>query len=129
MREYLFRGKEEKNKPFVYGSLVIREDTDEYFIVNKSFTNTGALNPNAYRFTKVIKETVGQYVGLDTNKNKIFEGDVIQYIYPHALKHKYIVENFDGGVYPFDDELEVEDMQVLGNIHDNPELLQEVFNS
>ena len=99
----------------------IKEDTDECFIA--MFINGKA------QFVKVLKETVGQYIGLDSNKNRIFEGDVVQYVYPHALKHKYIVENFDGGVYPFDDELEVEDMQVLGNIHDNPELLQEVFNS
>lgn len=122
MREYLFRGKEEKTKQWFYGSLLIRKDIDEYCIAYQEPNGTA-------RFITVIKETVGQYIGLDANKQKIFEGDVVQYIHPKSLKHKYIVENFDGSVYPFDDELEVEDMQVLGNIHDDPELLQEVFNS
>ena len=128
MREYLFRGKSEATKQWVYGSLVVYDKTDTYCIVHqldKKLDN--GIQP--YAFEKVLKETVGQYVGLDANKQKIFEGDVVQYIYPHALKYKYIVENFSCSVYPFDDELEPEDMQVLGNIHDNPELLQEVFNS
>lgn len=120
MREYLFRGKTEKPKQWVYGSLLIKADGSHFI---------AWFADGVARFTKVIKETVGQYVGLDSDGNKMFEGDVVQYIYTNSLPHKYIIENFDGGVYPFDDELQPEDMRVIGNIHDNPELIQEVFNS
>lgn len=101
---------------------------------------------NGARFYKVIPETVGQYTGLtDKNGNKIFEGDVVHAIY----SDRYIgVPDTDYGnlIVGFDDtyyggarySMKIigdtgyrifsaglrNGVTVIGNIHDNPELLK-----
>ena len=79
---------------------------------------------------KIVKpETIGQFTGLhDKNGKEIYEGDVIKYgndaplnvIYQESCfcynqKSKYIsrLQIFDG----------INKLEVLGNIHENPELL------
>lgn len=80
--------------------------------------------------SEVIPETVGQYTGLtDKNGKKIFEGDIVKNEYGYigliVMKTcRYYIEwqsgNFSNDLYVFADSLEV-----IGNIHDNPELLKE----
>lgn len=121
MREIIFRGKRIDNGAWETGSLVIvRGGTadEQVFIADKM---TG------YN-TQVIPETVGQYTGL-TSKNgeKIFEGDIIKI----GNKIRYVFFGICGyrhtnyGEHATD--LKVEDgskCEVIGNIHDNPELLK-----
>ena len=123
MREILFRGKYIYNGEWVEGNL---------FIPDKENTPTQiCIGTNIIRITyDVIPETVGQYTGLtDKNGKKIFEGDVVKLFLVDdteigVIKFSDIKCRFmyyDGeGYYSFDNTCKFE---VIGNIHDNPELL------
>ena len=116
MREILFRGKRIDNDEWVYGDLVR--------IGNKSYI-THCVDP----------DTVGQYTGLtDKNGKKIFEGDIV--VVPLSGKSaKGIVEYFKTDICGFVVITQPEysnyvlqknsTYEVIGNIHDNPELLEE----
>ena len=113
-REILFRGKSIETGEWIYGSLIgndvivgkIVEFEEDYFCTE--FWN------------KVDPETVGQFTGVtDTNGNKVFEGDIIG---PTDFGY-YGVVDFDGIIYAQLEFTISDDIEIVGNIHDNPELL------
>lgn len=122
MREILFRGKRLDNCAWETGSLVIvRMDCHDaqYYIADKM---TGYHTP-------VDPATVGQYTGLkDKNGKRIFEGDIL------CFDETVFVCYWDGGNIEFglrnNEEsigmayVAVYDAEIIGNIHDNPELLE-----
>ena len=128
MREILFRGKHSDNE-WQYGSLVVG-------INGKTYISS---NGEAYP-TEVYTETVGQYTGLtDKNGRKIFEGDILSAHfdesypddetlllvgnngYAFTLKEGYSApEMINDADMRFFDETFV----VIGNVFDNPELLE-----
>ena len=137
MREILFRGKRKDNGEWVDGyyngrHIVMWHDKkvctdDEYIIMPMQ------------RMIDVILETVGQYTGLtDKNGKKIFEGDILEFIYDdaksfHIVQWSYeyagwatqnIDEKYDAETMDFWDEFRG-CYEIIGNIHDNPELLEE----
>ena len=125
MREILFRGKRTDNYEWIEGSLCTTIPSDEDFYTISYFDFEGY-----YIEEKVIPETVGQYTGLtDKNGKKTFEGDVIQFC--TGMKLHYIVEFGLGGfmVSRYDIRDAIINVyncpcEVIGNIHDNPELLK-----
>ena len=126
MREILFRGKRADNGEWVEGSLI---KTDWR---NKPATYSIMLiRPTACNYI-VIPETVGQFTGLtDKNGKRIFEGDIVKCVSDGEQAViswlKYFAcfgLSFDGWCCGFDDyDFSPNDFKVIGNIHDNSEIL------
>lgn len=137
MREILFRGKRKDNGKWAYGYLYIRNDGQyEISFYDKYF--------DSERFTyDVIPETVGQYTGItDDNGKKIFEGDILgvtnddpdyDYITKVYFECNTLCVDVEGQDYDYTSigfaveiwDNECDRVEVIGNIHDNPELLKE----
>lgn len=131
MRETLFRGNRKDNGKWAYGYLYIRNG-GQYEI---SFYSFYSKYFDSERFTyDVIPETVGQYIGLtDKNGKKIFEGDILKniesdeiiYICYSGCSFRYSYNNsiYGYGVDDIEEGILTDEFEVIGNIHDNPELL------
>lgn len=135
MREILFRGKRTDDYEWIEGSLCTTIPSDEDFYTISYFDFEGY-----YIEEKVIPETVGQYTGLtDKNGKKIFEGDIVvckqaingnlidYYVEIGFVEMKYGafgLHRKQGYYRPFKDWLKDYEYEVIGNIHDNPELLK-----
>ena len=146
MREILFRGKainraegreyrsNYKNGDWVYG-LVTKMFDERYKELPAEMTNTNGIGG-----IEVDYRTVGQYTGLtDKNGSKIFEGDIskgktvngkqINYVFWFDETERAFVygSSYKGGyrlslsAY----QLSSNEFEVIGNIHDNPELLEQ----
>lgn len=124
MREILFRGKRIDNGEWIEGSLWVH--------LNKPYIMTTA-NVVGY---EVIPETVGQYTGLNVRGEKVFEGDIVKITDKYGTSVVYVVEFYMGAFVLkqlgvdyrpqfIDFHLRHYDFEILGNIHDNPELLKE----
>lgn len=127
MREILFRGKCFHTEEWVEGYLGI-EVPDE--LVIQQFSYDEYFKSNCIDQYSVKPETIGQYTGLtDKNGTKIFEGDICWFYggdyYSRLWEQNAIVAITD----MTDDEQthylnNAEYCEVIGNIHDNPELLK-----
>jgi uncharacterized phage protein (TIGR01671 family) len=146
MREILFKAKRIDNGEWVEGNLVFLFQTKvhEAFIIPIKFGNAfmqlreGDLG---FRYWyKVDKETLCQFTGLcDKNGNKIWENDIFQYTDETMVNQKDLIEYNEthasfvrlrnteklGLRYLWIDEATCNHGEVIGNIFDNPELLQE----
>ena len=128
IREVIFRGKRTDNGEWIEGSLLGIDWCD------KPSTYSIAPNTPVSVFYSVIPETVGQYTGLtDKNGVRIFEGDIVTGWFNHEKIVGYIFYGGNAqffiqrdGIYGIG--LDNSDcwLEVIGNIHDNPELLQKI---
>lgn len=127
MREILFRGKRTDNGEWETGSLVIIRDgcsDKEVFIADKM---TGYHTP-------VIPETVSQFTGLtDKNGRKIFEGDIVEsggriWLVEYSNKYgQFMMTTYTEKGISWSrsfDLIPPDWCEVIGNIYDNPELLE-----
>lgn len=131
MRDLLFRGQTRKKgeKVFMDGTPV-----DGNWVYGGIFQGKGDFSV-IYTYDPIEKrpvytDTVGQYVGVDDkNGTKVFEGDILK-----LKRHLYVIEWKGGCLYASQSSIStvcrlIEDLidggaEVVGNIHDNPELLE-----
>ena len=123
IREIIFRAKREDIGEWVYGYYVRLPDVTGS--VHRMYVP--AENPDESNAVYYIDpETLGQYTGFkDKIGNFIFEGDIIDFDYDIRVVKwlkKYGCWGVDDGVTTLD---ELENVEVLGNIYDNSELLEE----
>ena len=131
---YIFRGKRKDNSDWVYGGIYYQKadevKEEAVYIIGGSLNDVGA----AY---EVIPETVGQCIGLkDKNGKLIFEGDIVitnifntpEILYTITYDKQiatFIGEYVKGCIKQFTTfDGDSQCFEVIGNIHDNPELLE-----
>lgn len=124
MREILSRGKRIDNGEWVEGYFV------NLWLVHYQKHQPIITDNNAVSYD-VDPSTVGQYTGLtDKNGRKIFEGDIMAFT-AYGFDYVGTVEFADGSfsvmcehASPFlDQAVSKHGAYIIGNIHDNPELL------
>lgn len=143
-REILFKAKRMDNGEWLEG-FVFETNDNSYIAYNGQFDDDLFLSPSNI-FIRVDKNTICQYTGLtDKNGKKIWENDVVKkHFYTdydaYANSEEYVgkveyldfawcitfEENKHKCVYPIFMAVEFKDAEyyeVIGNIFDNPELL------
>ena len=120
MREIKFRGKY-GNNPWLYGSLV-----------TKNRNNNGIQERNSSVTILVDDGSIGQYTGMkDSTGKEIYEGDIVRTSdnddelavvewddedLRFTVTHGNVVNGLGEGYYS-------REVEVIGNMYDNPELL------
>lgn len=153
MRDILFRGKRVDSGKWIEGfyfhfhktTYCFADDDDGNNDIHRiAYEEMSDWNlPNRHLMTDVDPETIGQYTGLtDKNGKRIFEGDIIKETTDNELlvvegttawgfDFRYVDEEdayttaFDIGI---DDNAYLRTSIVVGNIYDNPELLERKEN-
>ena len=131
MREISFRGKDIKTGEWVCGYL-----SAENFITFPVPDSDPASNIILMQTVEIDPATVGQYTGLkDRNGKKIFEGDIVclHFGATHPMiafydglgfKFRYSTGGMKTGCWDSDIIHDVCLCEIIGNIYDNPELLE-----
>lgn len=131
MREILFRGKRVDNGEWVEGAYYKQtefygDEMGRLLII----TTKDELVDNMMDFYRVDPETVGQYIGLtDKNGKKIFEGDIVKgywntimTVFYDDVACSFRVKTMTGSErepsYYYN---ESKPLEIIGNVHDNPE--------
>ena len=136
MRKIIFRGKRLDNGEWAEGYLyehepalvVIVSENDvpepsKWFIARTGFADWNM--PRPVEFVEVDPSTIGQYTGLeDKNGKRIFEGDILSF----RAGMTHVVRFEDGAFILEDSAIPIPfaiKSEIIGNVHDNPELLKE----
>ena len=137
MREILFRGKRLDNGEWIEGCLFKLTLNGEVvnLIFEDSFSFVGN-NVKALSHAPVDPNTVGQYTGLnDKNGKRIFEGDIAETsdfnsedgygeIIWDEQTARFAISGSTNILFADFDNYFGNEIEVIGNIHDNPELLK-----
>ncbi len=137
-REILFRGKRADNGEWVFGyyfCMVHDDGRHIHHFIMPCGTDLNLGTPIEKIQVEVVPETVCQYTGLQDKSGKRFEGDIFQASDGDYIRRYIITWNEDAlewsaecvgdsdGTLPLS-EFRVGEIEVIGNIFDNPELLE-----
>lgn len=135
MREILFRGKRKDNGEWIEGDFLQDKDLEKCYIEYFDYYSSENGPQRDYCQDEVVADTVGQYTGLtDKTGKKIFEGDIVKsgYIFGKVVYATaqdgyegmagFMVDDVNDGLQNYDGFWHR--VEVVGNIHDNPELLE-----
>ena len=138
MRTIKFRGFNAKNNQWLYGSHIINRE--KHFVAPDEFADD-----KTWEDYEVEPETIGQFTGLyDKNGKEVYEGDIIEWTETHyhaigvvawreqiglkdteeAYNVGWCVEEYKGKVTYIIAPSAVPHGVVVGNVHDNYELLK-----
>lgn len=134
MRDILFRGKRCDNGEWVQGYYIRADHHWHKHGIHKDWIVCGA-SANGGWFAlhnkyAVKDETVGQFTGKTVKNGKAFDGDILKSIDGIFLvcwdedKSAFVMRFLE---YPYETlylEEMYDDAEIVGNIHDNPELLE-----
>lgn len=132
-REIKFRGKSTETNELVYGSLV-------QVSILGSLAITTLDDKGHLKVQEIIKGTEGQYTGLNDKKGvEIYDGDIIDGSWINPMSQEKVIRQykvtFNKGKYnaelighhPYGSTMlyfENENAEVIGNIYENPELIE-----
>lgn len=130
MRTIKFRGKSKLDGRWIFGDL-FRTDLDGDMAIQYYDEEDGWMNEDVY------ENTIGQFTGLfDCNGQEIYEGDIVRIICDGKdiggiYKMMSYTKGHVSSILPMDNDEDLsiiipgfEDYLVIGNIHNNPELLK-----
>lgn len=132
-REIKFRGKRIKNAEWITGSLFTRNTEAWIFSGDDIDCFDGECSMWVDIDSEVVLKTVGQYTGLkDKNGKEIYEGDMVRHRGYNGMKISVVafsdgcfnVGRHQGSSTKETPMLITANCEVIGNIHDNPELLK-----
>lgn len=144
-----FRGLNPKTNEFVYGDLIQTPENKTRIIGFNNYITKDELQSYVDYNVLVDENTIGQYIGLsDINDKEIFEGDIlVENRYPYfsneklnyvgIVEFKYsswkvVLKCINKDKYGISDGLTdinvdndgFQNMEIIGNIYQNPELLE-----
>ena len=140
MREIKFRGKRIKNGEWVYGDLRQENSGRKVIMTNLSTwgDNPDDVEPYGDDIT-IDPNTIGQYTGIkDKNGKEIYEGDIVKTPLLDPIFGDILADAWCNALIRFNQgsfvvsyynshNIYLQDLcdkiELLGNIHDNPELL------
>lgn len=131
MREILFRGKREDAGEWVYGYYAhLPSAAGAVDIIYVPASDPDDSNHTVF----VDPETIGQFTGLTDKKGvKIFEGDIVKTYDPDDSPAVVVYDEsetqygivIDNIYYCLGEHFRGIDLEVIGNIYDNPELIED----
>lgn len=148
MREIEFRGKYDLSSEFTYGDLIhgVGTKSNKMYILPNVINLAKVKNCHPLDGVSVLTETIGQYTGLkDKNGTKIFENDIVKWghvaggleiplriarvdLFPSLQfeiiqnRKQFFKRTFEYGSFMYQNTEKY--LEVIGNIHNNPELLK-----
>jgi hypothetical protein len=126
MREILFRGKQVFLNDWIEGTGIFNDGINTWL----SFNEPEKAIAYGLNHKRVHAETIGQFTGLTNKNGKVFDGDILKSIDGIFLvcwdeeKSAFVMRFLE---YPYETlylEEMYDDAEIIGNIHDNPELLE-----